>query len=91
MVNFNGAAPALNQLLVGSIDVLVDPVLSSYQVSQSDRAKILGLTGARRIPLLPNVQTVVELGYPELEFYSWYDVWGPKGFPKDIAGRILEK
>ncbi len=91
MVNFNGAAPALNQLLVGSIDVLIDPALSSYQVAQSDRAKVLGLTGARRIPLLPNVPTVVELGYPELEFYSWYGVWGPKGLPKDIADRIARE
>lgn len=91
MVNFNGAAPALNQLLVGSIDVLIDPVLSSYQVAQSDRAKVLGLTGARRIPLLPNVPTVVELGYPQLEFYSWYGVWGPKGLPKNIADRIARE
>ena len=91
LVNFNGAAPALNQLLVGSIDVLIDPVLSSYQITQSDRAKVLGLTGARRIPLLPNVPTVVELGYPELEIYSWYAMWGPKGLPKAIADRIAQE
>lgn len=91
LVNFNGAAPALNQLLVGTIDVLIDPVLSSYQVSQSDRAKVLGLTGARRIPLLPNIPTVVELGYPELEMYSWYGLWGPKGLPKSIADRIAQE
>jgi tripartite-type tricarboxylate transporter receptor subunit TctC len=91
LVNFNGAAPALNQLLVGSIDVLIDPVLSSYQIAHSDRAKVLGLTGAHRIPLLPNVPTVVELGYPELEFYSWYGLWGPKGLPKAIAERMAQE
>lgn len=88
LVNFNGAGPALNQLLVGDIHVIIDPVLSSYQVVSSKQAKVLGLTGARRIPLLPDVPTVVELGYPQLEFYSWYGLWGPKGLPSEIAERI---
>lgn len=91
LVNFNGAGPALNQLLVGDIHVIIDPVLSSYQVVSSGQAKVLGITGARRIPLLPDVPTVVELGYPQLEFYSWYGLWAPKGLPSEIAERIASE
>lgn len=88
LVNFNGAGPALNQLLVGDIQVIIDPVLSSYQVVDNGQAKALGLTGSRRIALLPNVPTVIELGLPELEFYSWYGLWAPKGLPPAIADRL---
>lgn len=88
LVNFNGAGPALNQLLVGDIQVIIDPVLSSYPMQASGKVKALGLTGSHQIALLPDVPTVTELGLPELEFYSWYGLWGPRGLPMPIADRL---
>ena len=88
LINFNGAGPALNQMLVGDIQVMIDPVLSSYPFVESGSVKALGITGAKRIRLLPDVPTVIELGVPELEFYSWYGLWGPKGLPTEIAQRL---
>ncbi len=88
LVNFNGAAPALTQLMVGDIDILIDPVPSSYPFVAAGNLRALGVTGSKRISLMPEVPTVTELGLPELEFYSWYGLWGPKGLPRAIAERL---
>jgi tripartite-type tricarboxylate transporter receptor subunit TctC len=91
LVTFNGAAPALSQLMVGDIHVMIDPVLSSYPFVQSGQVKALGVTGTRRIGLLPDVPTVLEMGLPQLEFYSWYGLWAPKGTPAAIVRKLADE
>ena len=88
LIPYNGAAPALTRMIAGDVHVLIDPVLSSYPFVKRGQLKALAITGRTRMASAPDVPTVVELGLPDLEFYSWYGLWGPKGMPRDIVMRL---
>ena len=91
LITFNGAAPALTQIMVGDIHVMIDPVLSSYPFVQGGQLKALGVTSNKRISLLPEVPTVLELELPELEFYSWYGMWAPRDTPAHIVQKLSQE
>ena len=48
----------------------------------------LATLGATRAPWMPNVPTMVESGYPDLEFVSWFAIYGPPNLPAAIAERV---
>jgi tripartite-type tricarboxylate transporter receptor subunit TctC len=48
----------------------------------------LAISSARRVPELPDVPTLVELGYPELVVRTWYGLSGPAGMPSEIVDKI---
>jgi tripartite-type tricarboxylate transporter receptor subunit TctC len=64
-VPFNGAAPALQALLAGTTQVAVSALPPVLPFAQSGEIKVLAVTGAHRWPDLPNVPTMVELGYKD--------------------------
>ena len=88
LVPYNGAGPALTRMIAGDVHVLIDPVLSSYPFVRRGQLKALAITGRARMAGAPDVPSVVELGLPDLEFYSWYGLWGPRGLPRDIVMRL---
>jgi len=55
---------------------------------QSGKLKALAVTGPSRYPGLPNIPTVREAGYPEVEFVLWQGLLGPAGTPKEIVARL---
>jgi len=55
---------------------------------KSGRLKPIAIGGARRSPLLPEVPTFAELGYPEVETHAWFGLFLPAGSPKEAALRI---
>ena len=88
LVPYNGAAPALTRMMAGDIDVMFDPMLSAYPYVKRGQLKPLAVTSKERLVMAPDIPTVVELGLPELEFYSWYGLWGPKGMPREAVTRL---
>jgi tripartite-type tricarboxylate transporter receptor subunit TctC len=87
-VPFKGAAPMKQELLVGRIDVGGDQVSSSLAEIKSGKLKALATHGARRIPDLPDVPTVRELGYPILELEGWNGLLVAAKTPKEIIDRL---
>jgi tripartite-type tricarboxylate transporter receptor subunit TctC len=55
---------------------------------RSGTLRPLAVSAERRVPELPEVPTLVELGYPELTVTTWYGLSGPAGLPKDILDRL---
>jgi tripartite-type tricarboxylate transporter receptor subunit TctC len=55
---------------------------------RSGRIKALAIGGAKRSPLLPDVPTFAELGYPEVETHAWFGLFLPAGSPKEAVSRI---
>ena len=88
LVPYNGAAPALTRMMAGDVNVMFDPMLSAYPYVKRGQLKALAVTSKERLAMAPDIPTVVELGYPELEFYSWYGLWGPKGIPREAVMRL---
>ena len=89
IVPYKGAGPALTDLLGGQVSSMIDPLPSSWPLVKAGKLKALAVTGARRVPFMPDVPTVAESGLPGFEMVSWYGLWGPPGLPGDIATRLV--
>jgi len=87
IVPYKGSAPAYQDLIGGSVDAFIDPILGSASFAKAGQLKVLAVTSKNRVPSQPDLPTVGETvaGY---EFYSWYGLWGPASLPKEIAVRL---
>jgi tripartite-type tricarboxylate transporter receptor subunit TctC len=84
-VPYKGSAPALNDLVGGSIDLIYDPVALA-QV-KAGNVKALAATSAVRHPDLPDVPTLREQGL-DVPGGSWFGLFAPKGTPADVVARL---
>jgi tripartite-type tricarboxylate transporter receptor subunit TctC len=87
-VPFKGKAEVLNALLGGHVKVHFALTASSLQHVRSGALRVLAVTTENRLPDLPDVPTVAELGYPGYEISSWQGVFAPAGTPKNIIDRL---
>jgi tripartite-type tricarboxylate transporter receptor subunit TctC len=84
-IPYKGNGPALLDLLSGQVDVMFDQVASSQQHIVAGKLRALAVTSPKRLAALPDVPTVGELGYPELEMSSWASVTAAAGTPVDVV------
>ena len=87
-IPFKGAAPLKQELLAGRLQVGGDQLSSSLAEVKAGTLKALATTASKRIPGLPDVPTVKELGYPNLELEGWNGVFAPAKTPKEIIDRL---
>ena len=87
-VPYQGAAPALNDLVKGQIDVLVNSVPGIVGLIGSDKLKILAALSDERVALLPDVPTLAQAGVQPIELGAWLGMFGPPGLPKSVLGTI---
>jgi tripartite-type tricarboxylate transporter receptor subunit TctC len=89
-VPYKGVAPALNDLLGGHIQFLSADLPVLEPLVKSGKVRALALFAADRSPLLPDLPTSAELGYPRMLMNNWYGMLAPAGLPAD-AKATLEK
>jgi tripartite-type tricarboxylate transporter receptor subunit TctC len=87
-VPYKGAAPAVNDLLGGQVQMGIFDVPILLGHIRSGRLKALAITSASRAPSLPDVATTGELGYPEVTSDNWYGLVVPAATPADVQKRI---
>lgn len=88
-VVYRGAAPMLVDVVGGEVSMGWDAVASMIPLYSGGKLKILGVAGARRLPMLPDVPTLLEQGYPQYEHASsWYAVYAPAGTPDAAVGEL---
>ena len=87
-IPFKGAAPLKQELLAGRLQIGGDQLSSSLAEIKAGTLKALATTASKRIPGLPDVPTVRELGFPNLELEGWNGVFAPAKTPKDIIERL---
>lgn len=87
-IPFKGAAPLKQELLAGRLQVGGDQLSSSLAEIKAGTLKALATTASKRIPGLPDIPTVKELGFPNLELEGWNGVFAPAKTPKDIIERL---
>ncbi len=82
-IPFAGGGPAITAVLGGHVDITVgSPAVVAPQV-QNGSLKALACTGARRVALMPEVPTAMELGHRAVEFYLWVGSFAPRGTPPE--------
>ena len=87
-VPYQGAAPALNDLIKGEIDILVNSVPGIMGLIGSDKIKILAAIGDERVAALPDVPTLVQAGQEPIAVGGWLGMFGPPGLPKPVLDTI---
>jgi len=89
-VPYRGAGPALNDLLGGHLDIIIADTPVLLPLVNTNAVRPLALFAAERSPLIPNVATAAQLGYPEIVMENWYGVLGPAGLAPSVRA-TLEK
>jgi tripartite-type tricarboxylate transporter receptor subunit TctC len=87
-VPYKGLAPAVNDLLSGQIDYMFDSATTMSHI-QAGRLKALAVIGPNRLPALPEIKTLAELGVPGVEAASgWHALFAPAGTPPEIVNKL---
>ena len=90
-VPYKGAAPLKQELIAGRVNVGGDQLSSSLADIKSGRIKALATNASRRIPELPDVPTVRELGYPILEADGWNGFFVPAKTSREVIDRLQKE
>ncbi len=87
-VPYRGAAPAINDLLGGHVDMLNADMPVLLPLVKAGSVKALALFARERSPLLPDLPTTKELGLPSVVMESWYGVFLPAGTPEQVRDKL---
>jgi tripartite-type tricarboxylate transporter receptor subunit TctC len=87
-VPYKGTAPALNDLIAGHIDMIFMELASAIKLHQAGKARILAVATAARVPNLPDIQTLNEVGVRGLESYAWNAITAPPKTPPLIVSKL---
>ena len=87
-VPFKGGGALANALLGGQITWSMDGLTAQIPHLKAGRIRALGVTGAQRSPVLPDVTTIAEAGVPGYEFAGWTGFAVPAGTPRPIVERL---
>jgi tripartite-type tricarboxylate transporter receptor subunit TctC len=90
-VPYNGTPPAVTALLGGQVSSAFLPLLAVRPHVEAGRIKVLAVTSAKRSPLIPEVPTFSESGFPELEIYTWAGVSAPAGTPDPVIDKLASE
>jgi tripartite-type tricarboxylate transporter receptor subunit TctC len=87
-VPYKGSAPAITDAVGGHVEMLFAGISSLIPHIKSGRLRPLATGSARRLPMIPEVATFVELGYPEMTTSVWFGFMAPAATPRDIVSKI---
>jgi len=87
-VPYKGGAPSMTDLIGGQIDVVFSNFPESLAYVKSGKLRALAVTTRERHPLLPDVPTVAEAGYPDLIVENWTGLMMPAGTPRPIVDKV---
>jgi tripartite-type tricarboxylate transporter receptor subunit TctC len=87
-IPYRGAAPAVQDLLAGRVDLLYDAGFTAFPLATSGQARALAVSAAQRSPVMPDLPTVAEAGFPAATFSVWQAILAPAGTPAPILARI---
>jgi len=87
-IPYKGTGPAMQDLLAGRIDFMVDQASNSLPQVRGGKIKAYAVTAKTRLSAAPEIPTVDEAGLPGLYVSVWFGVWAPRGTPQEIIGKL---
>jgi len=88
IVQFKGGGPATIDTMGGHSQISLLPLISLLPHIKSGKLKMLGVSGNKRSPLLPDVPTISEAGVPGYEAMMWWGLFAPAGTPEVVVERL---
>jgi tripartite-type tricarboxylate transporter receptor subunit TctC len=89
-VPYKGSAPAVTDLLAGHIQMMFDPLQSVVTFVKAGNLRAIAVSSAARSPVVPNVPTIAESGYPDFEFTAWWGIFAPANLPAAEAKTLAD-
>jgi tripartite-type tricarboxylate transporter receptor subunit TctC len=83
-VAYKGAGPAVNDLVAGHVQVYMDVASPALTHALAGKLRVLAVLDEKRVPQIPDVPTMAELGYPGLVGYNRYSLIAPSGTPRAV-------
>jgi tripartite-type tricarboxylate transporter receptor subunit TctC len=90
-VPYKGAAPAMNDLIGGQIQLMFDNLASALGQVRAGRVRALAVTTARRTTLAPDLPTIAESGLPGFDINTWFGIFVPANTPREIVDRLHDE
>jgi len=87
-VPYKGVGPALNDLIGGQVSMLFTGLSSALPQIQAGKVRALAVTGTQRVPGLPDVPTMAQAGFPDIDVTSWWGLFGPKGLSQEQVEKL---
>jgi tripartite-type tricarboxylate transporter receptor subunit TctC len=87
-VSYRGGALAIQDLVAGQIDMMIDIAANSLPQVKAGNLKVYAVTDRLRLAAEPTIPTVDEAGLPGLHVSMWFAFWAPKGTSKDAVGKL---
>jgi len=87
-VPYRGSGPAMNDLLAGQIDMMIESPVTSLPQVRAGRIKAYAVKAKSRLASAPDIPTVDEAGLPGFYFSYCGGLWAPKGTPKDVISKL---
>ncbi|HEY8049350.1 MAG TPA: tripartite tricarboxylate transporter substrate binding protein [Ramlibacter sp.] len=90
-IPYQGTAPALNAMLGGQVQFVFNEVTTALPQVQGGKARALAIAYKSRAPLMPDVPTMAEAGFPGIEVTSWYAMVVKSGTPKPVVDMLARE
>jgi tripartite-type tricarboxylate transporter receptor subunit TctC len=87
-VPYRGAAPAMQDLVAGQIDLLITGATVALPQVRTGAIKAFAVTATSRLAAAPDIPTVDDAGLPGLRISGWFGLFAPKGTPKDAIAKL---
>jgi tripartite-type tricarboxylate transporter receptor subunit TctC len=87
-IPFRGAGPVMQEIMAGRIDYMCDTIQTGAARAKSGQVKGIAVMSAKRVPVIPDLATTGEQGFPGLEASVWNAFFFPKGTPKPIVMKL---
>jgi tripartite-type tricarboxylate transporter receptor subunit TctC len=87
-VPYRGAAPALQDMIGGRLDVMCPSTASSLAMVQGGLLRAYAVTSGSRVASAPDIPTVDEAGFPDIHVLVWGALFAPKGTPRDVIAKL---
>lgn len=90
LIPYKGAAPAINDLMGGQIDIMCDQTTSTIPAIESGRIKAYAVAGTQRLASLPQLPALSEVGVQNFDISIWFGLYAPKGTPQPIIDKLVD-
>jgi tripartite-type tricarboxylate transporter receptor subunit TctC len=87
-VPYKGSAPAIVDTIGGTTQIMFPSLFTAFPQIKGGKIKALGLAGAKRSPLMPDVPTLAEQGIPNVNIGQWYALFAPAKTPAAVIQRL---
>ena len=88
IVHYKGAAPAMQDVIAGHVDLTFDQAATALAHAKAGRVRTYAVTSKTRLASAPDIPTTDEAGLPGFYMAIWHALWAPKGTPADVMAKL---